>query len=191
MPIIDLKCRYSFASPASDCQERRQKALFLGHHGQIYLFFNLPVNLNACVLRKASLILFKLPDLISCSKKFSGAGQPAGRCALYPLLDFFNASGGIFSPPAVSLEHRVDFEDVPQRGNTEVNITQIVKDWNDGTLENRGILLTGSPCSPCLYYASDRYKTIWMRPLIRLVCGKIEITRALRAVPCEVRVKDR
>lgn len=187
MRTIDLKCRDSFASPVSGCRDLPQEALFLGHYGQIYLFFDLPADPGACVLQRASLILFKLPYIFSCGEN-DCAGYPAGQYTLYPLLDFFSAFGRAFSPPAVDFSRRVCYQDFRGCSYTEIDVTQIVKDWSDGRLENRGILLTGSPHSPCLYYASDRYEILWMRPLIRLTCGETEKPGVLRAVPCEVKI---
>lgn len=191
MPIIDLKCRDSFASPAAGCQGCQQEALFLGHYGQVYLFFDLPADLSSRVLRKASLILFKLPYISSCGAKGTAyVEHNASQYTLYPLLDFFSIFGHMFSPPAVDPDHRVDFKDIPHCSYTEIDITRIVEDWNGGKLENRGILLIGSPDSPCLYYASNRYEIFWMRPLIRLTCWETETPRALRAVPCKVKVNS-
>lgn len=190
MPIVDLKCRESFASSTLDCPKSRQESLFLGHCGQIYLFFHLPVNLGACFLQKARLILFKLPYLSPCeAAENTCAGRAANQYALYPLLDFFSAFSGIFSSPAVDPGRRVCFTDLCSCSYTEIDLTEIVADWMQGKLENRGILLTGSPDSPCLYYASGQYRIPWMRPKLRLTYQTIQITRALRSVPCEVTVK--
>lgn len=183
MPTIDLECRDSFAAPMPACQ---QEALFLGHDGRIYLFFDPPADLGACILRKASLILFKLPCLSPC-KTTEGRSGPY---TLYPLLGFFNVFGGLFAPPAVDSERRVSFRDIPGRGYTEIDITKIAEDWLGGRLENRGILLAGSPDSPYLYYASSRYPILCMRPVIRMTYRTIEPSQALRAVPCEVAVKS-
>lgn len=186
MPIIDLKCRYSFAFSALGCQGCQQEAHFLGHDGRICLFFDLPADPGACILQKAVLVLFKLPYISGTEC----AGHSVSQYVLYPLLDFFSVFGSMFSPPAVDLGRRVCFQDISSRSYTEIDITQIVKDWSDGKLENRGILLAGSPDSPCLYFASNRYQIFWMRPIIRMTYRKIETSQALRSVPCEVKIKS-
>ncbi len=188
MRIADLKCRDSYSPSAPDC--RGQESLFLGPRRPICFFFNLPPSdFSFCMLRKASLILFKLPYISSC--RIQEAASPAGRYALYPLLDFFSAFSDLFCPPAADPARRVDFEDDRRRGYTEIDITPIVRDWASGKLENRGLLLTGTPGSPSLYYASHRYRIPGMRPLIRLKCEAAEFSRALQVVPCEVTVSRR
>ena len=192
MPVVDLNCRDSFSAPAPGCQECRREALFLGYDGRIFLLFDSPADFSARMLRKADLILFKLPYLSSpAGNGTECAGHTASQYALYPLLDFFSVFGGAFSPPAVDFGRRVCFQDISGRGYTEIDVTQIVRDWSCGKLENRGVLLAAFPDSPCLYYASSRYRILWMRPMLRLTYQKIELPRTLRAVPCEVKIKNR
>lgn len=157
----------------------------MGYDDLIYLFFELPVYLCSCKLTQARLILFKIPpsDLLSRNEE-----SLESRYKVYPLLDFFNIYSCLFSPPDIDYGRKIVFHNNENSSYTEIDITQIVKDWVENEIENKGLLLTGSKNSKNITYASDRYKVAGMRPMIRLTYEGIDVCHELSCVPCEVKI---
>lgn len=188
MSIIDLKGQDSISVSMEFCDLYKQKdSLLLGPRYQTYLYFDLPECLYSYNLTEAKLVVFKIlpygfiqgQDVYSCS-----------RYNLYPLLDFFSIYSCAFSPPDVDLSRKVTFYDDFCSGYSEVDITQIVRDWKDEKIENKGLFLTGEENSQYISYASSRYEIPGMRPMIRLKCEGIEICRTLSSAACAVKVND-
>ena len=179
---IDIRAQDSFSYPPN-CRypEVRQESIYMGHQKAIYLFFNLPSCLYTRDLLQARLILFKLP---SVSPNVHACDQDT----LYPLLEVFSVFNDLFSPPAIDPGRGVSFENLNCRSYTEIDITQIARDWISGKLENNGLLLTGEDDAPYVFYASSRYKTISMRPVIRLTLENHKNLCTLQSVPCDVEV---
>ena len=179
---IDIRAQDSFSYPSDCCRpEMQQESIYLGHQKAIYLFFHLPPCFYARGLLQAKLILFKLP---SVSLNVGVCGQ----YALYPLLEVFSAFNDLFSPPAIDPSRGVAFENPDCRSYTEIDITQIARDWASGALENNGLLLTGENDAPYVFYASGRYQIVGMRPVIRFSCREAARPGSLQAVPCDVKV---
>ncbi|KPU42425.1 hypothetical protein OXPF_42100 [Oxobacter pfennigii] len=189
MSVIDLRPQSAFNySTDSFYREKPKQSLLLGYEKIIYLFFNWPLWLCKCVLLKAKLILFKLPYDTCNMGKVTSKKNTKAHYTLYPLLEVFNVCGCMHTPPAVDLSRCVTFENSYRRSYTEIDVTQIVQDWSNDTLENNGFLLMGKDNSPYIFYASSQHRISEMRPMLRLTCKYAERFCTLQTVPCDVKI---
>ena len=180
MNIIDIRCQDAINSPINCCHfEHQDCPLLLNENWQIYLFFDLPGFLSSKKVKEARLLLYKAPpfayDCECADDKYT----------LYPLLDFFSIYNCAFCPPDVDKSRKVRFGNDVCKSYTEIDITCIVKDWLDLTIENKGLLLTGNKHSHNIYFESDESKIIGMRPTLRIKYDE-KYTPALSSVPCDV-----
>lgn len=189
MGVADLRAQDSYNFPINRCNsESEQKSLALGHRRVIYLFFNFASCLAGHTLLKADLVLFKLPGAVFNMDKNLDSYNPANQYVLYPLLELFSASNSMFVPPAIDFSRGIRFEYPCCESYTKIDITQIVQDWNQSKLENNGLLLMSSNTAPYIFYASNEYKILGMRPFIRLKYENTPPNGLLRSVSCDVKI---
>ncbi len=154
--------------------------LRLGDRFQTYLFFELPPPVFFSPLKTARLILFKIP-LYAAKSPLMPQGD---RYSVCPLLDFFSVYSDWYAPVRIDDSLCMDYEDQVWSSSTQIDITEIAAAWIGERLENKGLLLTGYPNARPVAYASDRYETAGMRPMLRLTYAGT--TRPLSAAPCTV-----
>ena len=189
MSMADLRAQDSYNFPIDRCNsESERKSLALGHKRVIYLFFNFASCLTGYTLLKADLILFKLPFAVFDIDKNIDSHNPANQYVLYPLLELFSASNSMFVPPAIDYSRGLRFEYPCCESYTKIDVTQIVQDWSQSKLENNGLLLMSSDTSPYVFYASNQYQILGMRPFIRLKYENTPPAGLLRSVPCDVKI---
>lgn len=191
MNVIDISCQdsYNFSKSCYHINNEK-KLLFLGKNKSIYLFFNLPYFLPADTLLNARLLLFRLFCLPLDTKSVTLTENAVNQYKLYPLLDFSSIFSDLLQMPAVDLNRGINFQSGYNNTYTEIDITQIVTDWLNNSLENKGILLRGTKLSSCITYASNQYAVLGMRPAIRITCKKLNICRSLQKAPCEVTISS-
>ena len=164
------------------CSAWKNDPLRIGCNFTTYLFFELPPAVFLNPVKRARLILFKMPmNVIEIPSAFW-----SNQYSVYPLLDFFSVYSGWYIPPRFDDSLRVDYEDQACISYTEIDITAIVAAWSQERMENKGLFLTGAPNGRQLMYASDQYETAGMRPRLRLTYE--EISRPLSAAPCTVEI---
>lgn len=171
MKLVDLKAKDA-VSVSDDCSSSCNGDNLLIGRGfcqdyVLHLFFDLRMGQVYCSmqLEQAKLVLFKKP-LNTISNSSSSENNAYG---LYPLLDFFNVYMSNFCTPAVDKSMEVLFENDSDVGYTEIDITDIVKAWISGDIENKGLLLVGIMDSPLISYASSNFPIKGMQPLLRLI----------------------
>ena len=167
MKLLDLNAKDA-VSTSDDCKFFSDN-LFLGRGFSqnyiLHLFFDLRTGHVFCSMKleRAELVLFKKP-LKNIENYSMNDNNEYG---LYPLLDFFNVYTCDFSSPAVDQSMEILFGN-NNLGYTEIDITDIVKAWINGDIENRGLLLMGIGDSPLISYASSVFPVKGMQPLLRL-----------------------
>lgn len=171
MKLLDLKAKEA-VSTSDDCNFfYNGDNLLLGRGFRqdymMHLFFDLHMGQVFCSrqLEQAKLVLFKKPLNNYCSSSQSNDNK----YGLYPLLDFFNAYTCDFCPPAVDQGMEILFENNSCLSYTEIDVTDIVKAWMSGDIENKGLLLIGIGDSPLISYVSSNFCVKGMRPLLRLI----------------------
>jgi hypothetical protein len=183
MGYMDLTCRKSISlMKGIKYSEYISDKLYLGYKYEIYLFFEIPPVAFCSRIKKARLILFKIPLNVIKSSSVPRSNQ----YSIYPLLDYFSIYSLCYAHPRADDGLRVDYKDRACISYTEIDITTIAEAWLEERLENKGLLLNSAPNARRLAYASDTYKTIGMRPTLRLTFEGI--TWPLSAAPCTVEV---
>lgn len=185
MSTIDLACRQSFSIPprgAIPCGNKGMLRLGCGY--QTFLYLEIPPCIGLRSLKQARLILFKMPTGDTRYQQEC----PRARYFVYPLLDFFSVYGYLYAQPNIDKDRRVAFYDDPHRCSTEIDITAVANAWLEGTIENKGLLLTGYENMPPITYASGHNEIVGMRPMMRLVCEDVAICRPLSSRRCTVSV---
>lgn len=171
MKLVDLKVKDAI-SASNDCSSSYNGYNLLLGRGfcqdyALHLFFDLRMGQVYCSmqLEQAKLVLFKKPlnSISHCAPSDNNA------YGLYPLLDFFNVYMCNFCAPAVDKSMEVLFENNSYLGYTEIDITDIVKAWITGDIENKGLLLMGIGDSPLMSYASSNFPVKGMQPFLRLI----------------------
>lgn len=183
MATLDIDCSqsFSFALPCTfPCKNSGR--LFLGCGYQLFLFFKIPYYASFYSVKRASLILFKTPDI--CMRQYP-PNSPSQYFA-YPLLELYSPYGCIYGPPVVDEGRQATFYDTLNGCSTEVDITNIVRAWIGDCMENKGLVLTASEGSNSLVYASDRLEFAGMNPMLRLVFENIVPPQPLSVHDCDV-----
>ncbi len=159
-----------------------KKKIYWGFPFQTYLFFEIPRELYFTPLMTAKLILHKIPNCCMVNWERSEAGY-----FLSPLLEYYSIYYDCYSSPEVDLNYCVEYVNLPCSSYSEIDITNIAASWMSNTIENKGLLLTGSPCSESLAYTSGDDEISAMHPMIRLTYeGE---TPVLRTADCLVVVQ--
>ena len=186
MGSIDLKPQAIFNYSASCFYRDPQRlTLELGCEKMIYSRFNLPLWLHDSILLTAKLILYKFP-YYTCGicKNVNEHSQ----YTLCPLLEPFNVYGYFQTYPTINRLQCVAFGNSHDHSCTEIDMTQIVRDWCNNAMENNGILLSGKDTSPKIFYASNQYSISQMHPTLRLICKDAKILSTLQTVDCDVHI---
>ena len=188
MGYIDLTCRESISlmNGGQDFAYENDAGnkLFLGYNVNTYLFFELPPIAFYCHILQARLLLYKIP--LYCTGIASEL--PNSQYSVCPLLDFFSSYSNLYTQPRTDDSFIVNFEDQTNMSYTEIDITAIAGAWIEENIENKGLLMTGNLGAQQLIYASDQYKTVGMRPMLRLTYDVI--SWPLRAASCTVAVEE-
>lgn len=166
-------------SPGSALPCDNPSVLFLGCGFETFLSIKIPSCVEFRNLKQARLILFKIPEARPryCARD---------RYRAYPLLDFFSAYGYLFAAPNIDDGRGLCFSDDPGQSVLEIDVTEIVGAWLDGTIENKGLVLTG-PRNTCpIACASNRHEIAGMHPFLRLIYDDITICQPLSVMPCTV-----
>jgi hypothetical protein len=180
MTVYDVVCESSF-NICSRCAGplRERGVLYLGQGASIALNFSLPPVFGLQSLKKASLVLYKIPG-------YCHQGCAHGRYLALPLLDYYSVYGCAFAPPKVDTALNTPFSDDPDRCVLEADVTAIVQGWLNGAPENRGLLLTGWEDACRVACASGRYEVPGMRPVLRLFTEDVLLCQPLSAQDCGV-----
>jgi hypothetical protein len=183
MGYIDLNCWESVSLlNGSACGANTGDKLHVGCNFETYLFFELPSAAFCSRLITARLILFKIP----MNSDEVHTTPWCNQYRVYPLLDFLNIYGNCYTPPRTDDNLRVDYQDQPCTGYADIDITEIVRAWLNKNPENKGLLLNGAPNAHLLSYASNKFETAGMRPMLRLTYEYFD--EPLCAAPCTVKV---
>lgn len=205
MKILDLLCKNSVSFSKSGCNDKiNDQILYLGgcYNYLSCLYFAIPPCLFNKDLKSAKLILYKYP--ISQSTAFNSKCDCYNECdccweccyyednnnyIAAPLLEFFSAFSSFYCIPRVDLCRKIEFVNYTNLCYTEVDITEIVKAWSDGDLENKGIMLAGSNGSNFIGYGSEKSDIPGIRPILRLVYKEFTLCQKLSSTPCSVKVR--
>lgn len=186
MHIIDLGCKESDNFSINCCKNDNEERLLLGQNDccneSIYLYFDLPLFLNRNLVKTSKLILYKLP---MCCKYQNTKYNQYNIC---PLIDFYSPFIGCFSPPRSDCTYKVSFEDNIHLGYSEIDVTSMVKAWLQGSLENKGLQITGDELSPLIVYASGRNTNLKIHPILRIIIYDSIEFRTLTEIPCKVNI---
>lgn len=184
MSIIDIKSTKS-ASTAKPgyCIDRYSDCLQVGGGFESYVFFELPTSISLSNFKQANLILFKVPCKTSNNQKWYG-----GNYSVYPLLDFFSTYSSVYSLPSFNYEKGIYFKNEPWSSYTQIDITDIVNEWMNGNIENKGLLLSELNASNLLTYASGRCRTKEMVPTLRLIYEQNTINPVLTKAEGEIMI---
>ncbi|HZK43989.1 MAG TPA: hypothetical protein VFC73_06835 [Syntrophomonadaceae bacterium] len=194
MSILDLMCKDSVSFSKNRCNTRINNTILHlgGHHNYLScLYFDFPPYSCLKNLKNAKLILFKLP--MSQYKTFDSR---CGSHRVYrhhyivsPLLEFFSVYSYLYSVPKADYSKKMTFDDDVSLCYTEIDITGIVKEWIDDSMENRGLMLIGNHSNKLISYASEKNDIPRMCPIIRLIY-KENTCWGLSSTPCLVEVKN-
>lgn len=101
-------------------------------HYYSYIFFDTSSLPNYMILLSAKLVLFKVADFINNdSIKFS----------VYPLCNYFSSFTTCKNACKINPILKHDFKPFTEKAVVEVDITDIVYKWIEGSLTNKGILI--------------------------------------------------
>lgn len=105
------------------------------YHYSSYLFFDTSLIPNNTSIYSAELVLFKTCDFYN---------DRTITFKVYPLLDFFSTYTTYNNCPAVCTSLKSNFFPFTKKTAIEINVTQIVCYWQEMSLKNKGLILTGS-----------------------------------------------
>ena len=163
MGLLDLNSKESISLKHGTRCPLYDNKIYWGYPFQTYLFFEISQVSYFTPLLEAKLILYKIPN---CCERSADLQEKAYQIS--PLLDFFSIYNDWYESPKVDDNYRVEYTNQPCVSYSEIHITNIVMSWTNGTIENKGLLLTGSPYVEYLIYASNHYEFKGMRPMLRL-----------------------
>ena len=191
MPFTDLRCQESiYMTEHCYYSNSNNEILLLGKACQsryiCYLFFELPPCFCVQNLVEVRLILFKVPQE---NKKDMSVKNQYARYRVGPLLDFFSIYSCYYGPMCVDEYLTVSFTDEYCYSYVEIDITNIVRAWMQGNIENRGLLLSGNKYAPLISHASNQFKIDAMRPRMRVTYKEYSFCKPLSSVSCTVTVQ--
>ena len=195
MNIVDLTCKksVSFSKNYNTIRVCKQILLLGGYHQYLsFLYFDLPPYSSIKKLVHAKLILFKQP-MSQCNTPDLPCNCQKECCHHYvavPLLEFFSTYSRLYQVPKADYSKQVVFHDDECLCYTEIDITAIVQDWKNGSMENRGLLLIGDDCNKPICYASEKNMNKTMIPIIRLIYEENACCLGLSSTPCVVDIKE-
>ena len=190
MSYIDIICKNS-GSFSNNCFNNNNKALPLGQIGQcretIYLYFDIQTNFYISQIKNSRLILYKLPVCLPSKTCRSYIGNSY---CLYPLTDFYNIYSYHYCGPHFNYEYETCFTDNIQSSYTEIDITQITRNWNSENLENKGLIITSPHDSAPVFYAGHSFKVLSMRPTLRITYENTPGPPIMNQIPCKVEISQ-
>lgn len=193
MSIKDIICKESISFSKYSNVKIDKETLYLGSNSNynylICLYFDLPSYLRFDDLRKAILILYKIPQKHISNNRYSKYKKFENQYSIYPLEDFFSAYSSEFSIPGVDYSRKKVFIDKPEFCCTEIDITRIVRDCIKGDIENRGFLLMGKKNSRLITYASEKSEKPNIYPTLRLIYNEKDNFTKYITIPCDVKIK--
>jgi hypothetical protein len=187
MSIMDIRCWESL-STNRDCSRvcASPDRLLLGADFQSYLIFELPPYAYLKQLKKASLILYKIPTPYAAARK-----ESSEECSysVRPLQTLFTPFSYLYTAPKEDEDHISSYLDLERDSYTQVDITEIVKAWVSEELENMGLILKGEPDARLVTYASEHYSRREMYPMLRLQYEDSCICPPLTTADCTIEVE--
>ena len=200
MSLMDLTCKDSISYSKRCNKDIDGDILYLGNYYRcnylICLYFALPRYSVLQKLKKASLVLYKLPEDHNDCRRYKRYNKHE-QCKKYkdkyivcPLEDYFSAYSRDFSIPDPDFDRKKEFRDTIHSCFTEIDITDIVKDWINEEIENRGLILLGRKDSHLIIYASKKCSISRMCPTLRLIYEEKGLGHRYITIPCEVDVKS-
>ncbi|WP_297637970.1 DNRLRE domain-containing protein [uncultured Clostridium sp.] len=142
MESIDLKCTKNIVFSHKCRKGEEYQNIKIGIEKCIrywsYLYFDISEIGSDKEVVKASLILFKVPIRIDTDENSKFV------YSIVPTMEYVGKYSYYYTN-TIELEEKMlkDFEVKKNLGYVEIDITEIVKKWNDGCLENRGIFIRG------------------------------------------------
>ena len=184
MSILDLRCQEAVSFLSGSCNACvATETLLLGGDNQIFLSFDFPPYAYLKLLKQAKLILFKIPLQMKTASDYTSYSA-------YPLLDYFSVYSCMYDPPMADYGRHEIFVDKQSCAYTEADITNVVKDWIEEEIENKGLLLTGNINKRLITYASGQYHRKGMRPKLRLIYEDSGICPPMSTTSCTVDVES-
>jgi hypothetical protein len=185
MSTIDSQCGYSFSFPPHSALPVKNAGIIsVGGGYQAFIYLEIPPCIGLNSLKQARLILFKVPGgEIRCFPE-----EMCGWYAAYPLLDFYSEYGRLYAPPRIDQGLGASFSIAPNRCDAEIDVTRIASAWLNGSLENKGLMLTGAADARRADFGSFRNESAGLRPMLRLVCDEVTICQPFAARCCTVHV---
>lgn len=196
MNVLDLTCVNS-VSFSQTCKTSRQMLCAGGPDGFIScLYFEIPGHIYGKEIESARLILYKYPPYEMYYSRCDTAYKcnalcddthdcrPANLMAC-PLLEFFSKFSPSYSIPRSDCSMTVICPIDERLCYTEIDITGIVKQWIQNTMDNRGLLVTGCCPSRAACYVSEKEPDGGLHPTMRLIYRDF---RELSSVPSIVSV---
>lgn len=200
MSIMDLTCKDSISYSKRCNKDIDGDSLYLGSYYRcnylICLYFALPRYSFLQKLKKASLILYKMPEDHDERRRYRRYNKNEqyknykDQYIVCPLEDYFSAYSSDFSIPDPDFDRKQEFRDIIHSCFTEIDITDIVKDWINEEIENRGLILLGKKDSHLITYASKKCSISRMCPTLRLIYEEKGFGHGYITIPCEVGVKS-
>ena len=179
--IADFICTQSFSIATCGvlpCEDPR--LLHLGCEYQTFLYIPVPPCYGLRRLKKARLILYKVPA--ACRARDARRDWYQA----YPLCDFYSPCGPAYASPCVDACLRTCFPDDPRRCVLDIDATEVVVAWLEGVRENKGLMLCGAQSGAYVTCASHLSENAGMHPFLRVDCDEIKICQPLSVMPCSV-----
>jgi len=201
MNVLDLTCKNSVSF--SQNRKKSSQTLYVGGVEDFIscLYFEIPPHIYGKVIESARLILYKYP--VSAFEQYNSKYGAAYKCSapcddshddccpanliVCPLLEFFSKYSPCYSIPRTDAGKTVICPIEERLCYTEIDISQIAKQWIQNTLDNRGLLLKGCCTDRIVSYASEKEPDGGLRPTMRLTYRD---PGQLSCVPCIVSVNN-
>jgi len=163
------------------------------------LYFKIPPYIYGKEIENARIILYKYPvPVYEMYHSKCGAAYKCGvpiddvhddccpaSLSVCPLLEFFSKYSPCYSIPLSDSGKTVTCQIDERLCYTEIDISQIAKQWIQNTIDNRGLLVTGCCTGRIVSYASEKEPDWGLRPVMRLTYRDLS---ELSSVPCIVKV---
>lgn len=148
MSIVDIYCHNCFSSAWINYPTtQNQYHLFIGQMEDIQLYsclyFNLPPIENLGNIQSAKLILFNAPLSPFDTPTYNHSCLSS--YLLYPLLEYHTVYSYL-TLPSLDYTHGIYFYGAPNTISTEIDITELVRNWLLGKIANKGLIMLG--CCP-------------------------------------------
>ncbi|SHI04408.1 hypothetical protein SAMN02745196_02501 [Clostridium collagenovorans DSM 3089] len=130
-----------------------------------YLYFDLSSLEKLCKISSSKLVLFKSRTEEYCYDNYMRDKE----YGIYVLKEYFSSLTNYNNMPQYDCTHEIKFIPNTNKIYTEIDISKIVKLWQEGILSNKGLMLTGNTwSSKPLIYGSSKNKDITLKPFLRV-----------------------